>query len=247
MIPVAEIIATACKTSGITVERVHHIDSSPSAVADATDLADSNAAPEYVLYWTRECFRVEQNEALALARQIANHFQLPLVVLATIDLHTLASRAYRYVQFVFEGLIDAHDTLNALNIQLHVRLDPNSPTFCDRSLSLLGDDDSIQGFGNDARICITDLPFRPHGYRDLTSIASHMPCPLIAVNIDTMFPLSEFDFDAKSCDIGVYIESIDAVVRRVRAEAKTSKRVSWYRRNIQSAFTIANCVIPLLI
>lgn len=87
---------TALKVSGVCSERVKLLGRyGPRQLSQC----------DYVLYCMNGSIRAKQNEALELAKAMANEVKLPLLVLAVVDLEHYRIGSMRHVNFLLEGTL----------------------------------------------------------------------------------------------------------------------------------------------
>ncbi|GBD39431.1 hypothetical protein HRbin37_01713 [bacterium HR37] len=94
--------------------------SSFSAISRVFQVQQSTKKGKYVLYWMQGAFRADYNHSLEYAIYTSNTLNLPLIVLAVLDL-SYPEANYRSFKFFLEGLADVKKDLEDRNIALHIK------------------------------------------------------------------------------------------------------------------------------
>lgn len=183
----------AIEKSGIEPSRVRRLNENDARATTA----EFNAAgydgaafgSKYVLYYTCNSFRSQNNEALELAKALANELELPLVVLAHIDLRMFQKASKRHVLFVLEGVAEFEESLLEQGIGACVRIDPIQDV---RGLSLIGDEaEGVTGFCSKAWAVVTDRPHLRFHIETVARVAAEAGCPVIDVETHLLVPFEE--------------------------------------------------------
>ncbi|OSX81314.1 hypothetical protein BU14_0022s0035 [Porphyra umbilicalis] len=111
---------------------------------------------DYVLYHCSRAPRSAHNEALEMAKAMANAQRLPLVVLYAVSLKAYEVHSVRHIVFLLEGLAELGTPLAAANVRLEVRVDP--PCAPDSLFGGCADGVSVEGFLSRAASVVCDTP-----------------------------------------------------------------------------------------
>jgi len=143
---------------------------------------------EYVLYWSNHTCHREHNEALELAKAVANKANLPLVVLAVIDLNHYKIASLRHVLYFLEGLAELKISLDEIGARLEVRIDPAQPA--SPGASIIGDESrGVVGFESKAYAIITDRVHLKHDRASVEHIVPWIRCTVFEVETRLVIPL----------------------------------------------------------
>eukprot|EP00186_Timspurckia_oligopyrenoides_P003136 CAMPEP_0182444954 /NCGR_PEP_ID=MMETSP1172-20130603/3244_1 /TAXON_ID=708627 /ORGANISM="Timspurckia oligopyrenoides, Strain CCMP3278" /LENGTH=4512 /DNA_ID=CAMNT_0024640631 /DNA_START=1 /DNA_END=13539 /DNA_ORIENTATION=- len=183
----------AIEKSGIEPARVRRLNETDvrATVAEfnAAGLNGDTFGSKYVLYYTCDTFRAQNNEALELSKALANELELPLVVLAHIDLRLYQSGSKRHVCFVLEGVAEFEEALLEQGIGACVRIDPAQEV---GGLSVIGDEnENVVGFVSKAWAVVTDRPHLRPNVENVARLAAEAGCPVIDVETHLVVPLEE--------------------------------------------------------
>ncbi|MEM9941194.1 MAG: FAD-dependent oxidoreductase [Planctomycetota bacterium] len=150
-----------------------HLEERVRIVREIPDSPD----PEFIVYWMRNAVRTDENPALEVACQLANQFDVPLLVYHALSEH------YRYAsdrhhQFILEGAADVQKQFDELEIQYAFHL----ATPEDRESHLIT-------LGNQAGWVVTeDMPVDP-ARRFLQRFIESTQAQVIAVDTACIAPM----------------------------------------------------------
>lgn len=206
-------VASAALRAGVSPGRLER--SSPSSCPHFDDsVSDSDSKP-YVLFWCSLTFRLENNEALAVASELAKELHLPLVVLACVDMALFHRASLRQVSFILEGISGFSRALWTKKIPTFLRMDPNVSGAEYKNLSILGPGVSREkdrltaekfsegafgcsynlrsGFGTRARVIVADKRWAQKDIESIRATSRLLRCPLFTVNTQTLFSVQAED------------------------------------------------------
>ncbi|KAA8494706.1 Deoxyribodipyrimidine photo-lyase [Porphyridium purpureum] len=187
----------AIEVSGIEATRVRRLneDDARATVAEyvAAGYNGESEGSKYVLYWTMDSFRTQHNEALELSIALANELDLPLIVLATVDLRNFTKASLRHVQFLMHGIAEFEESLLEQGIGACVRMDPvQGPP----ALSVVGSkEDGVTGFASRAWAIVTDRPHMRANIETVSRVAAEAGCSVIDVETHLLVPVEELSTD----------------------------------------------------
>ncbi len=130
---------------------------------------------QYVLYWMQQAQRVQCNHALAHAIEIANEFNLPLVVGFVLTPDFPEANLRHYV-FMLEGIAETQKEFQKLGIQFVFK---NGPMV-----------ESVLKIADKAAWVITDVGYLSVQRQWREQVARALRCPYTEVETDAVVPVS---------------------------------------------------------
>ena len=129
---------------------------------------------DYVLYWMQQSQRAEENHALEYAVELANHLNLPLlVVFGLTDAYPEAN--LRHYQFMIEGLKETVSALAKRGIMMVVyKGEPPNVALT---------------VGKKAAVIVCDRGYLRHQRNWRQKVARHALCRMVQVESDTIIPI----------------------------------------------------------
>jgi deoxyribodipyrimidine photo-lyase len=129
---------------------------------------------DYVLYWMQQSQRAEENHALEYAIELANHLDLPLLVVFGLT-GAYPEANLRHYRFMLEGLRETVTTLAERRIKTIVRTGEPPAV----ALSL----------GKNAAVIVCDRGYLRHQRRWRQKVAVKAACRVVQVESDVIVPL----------------------------------------------------------
>ena len=190
---------------------------------------------DYVLYHCTRAPRSAHNEALEMAKAMANAQRLPLVVLYAVSLKAYEVHSVRHVVFLLEGLAELDASLAAANVRLEVRVDPPSAPH-----SLFGgcaDGVSVEGFLSRAASVVCDTPCLATDVQAVEELA--LACrkrQLPLVQVDTSVVVAECGVSDWTADTyEEFVQGFEAAARphtKVLPSAKVAPNLTVESRGV---------------
>ncbi|CAB5087606.1 Deoxyribodipyrimidine photolyase, type II (EC [Olavius algarvensis associated proteobacterium Delta 3] len=129
---------------------------------------------DFILYWMQQSQRAVWNHALEYAVELANHSGQPVVVVFGVtDRYPEAN--LRHYTFMFEGLMEARQTLARRGIRMVVRVE-NPP-------------EAALEISKRASVIICDRGYLKHQRAWRQEVAAKASCPVIQVESDVVVPV----------------------------------------------------------
>ena len=129
---------------------------------------------DYVLYWMQQSQRAEENHALEYAIELANHLDLPLlVVFGLTDIYPEAN--LRHFRFMLEGLAETVSALVARGVKMVVR--KGEPTVV------------ALAAGKKASVIVCDRGYLKHQISWRQAVARKAACRVVQVESDVLVPI----------------------------------------------------------
>jgi len=183
----------AIEKSGIEASRVRRLNELDARATvteyNAAGYDGDQYGSKYVLYFTSDCFRTQNNEALELSKALANELELPLIVLAVVDLRSFLKGSARHVRFVLEGIAEFEEALLEQGIGVCVRVEPAKEV---GGLSVIGDaSQNITGFASKSWAVVTDRPHLAENIETVSRVASEAGCSVIDVETHVLIPVED--------------------------------------------------------
>lgn len=233
VVDLPDMVRIAAQSAGCSAERVEQIQISPNL----NNLRTGPNGGKYVLYWCTQALRIENNEALATAAELARELRQPLVVVISIDLRIHRKNSLRLLTFILEGVVEFGKALQTRSIPVFLRMDPNVEGSENANLSITGPgtfgDKEYRvktsmkgprghkyylgrGFSDGASVVLTEKRWMGNDIESVKATAKHIPCPLFTINTQTLFPLPSDDNETLHSDGTSYEIALDKFHRRIR-------------------------------
>jgi len=129
---------------------------------------------DYVLYWMQQSQRAEENHALEYAIELANHLDLPLLVVFGLT-DTYPEANLRHFRFMLEGLTETVSALAERGVKMVVR--KGEPT------------EVALAAGKKASVIVCDRGYLKHQISWRQAVAQKAACRVVQVESDVLVPI----------------------------------------------------------